>query len=44
MQPRAFLKYPGSKGKLLSQYEPFLPEKFNTYYEAFLGGGSMFFH
>ncbi|MCU0524049.1 MAG: DNA adenine methylase [Elainella sp. Prado103] len=41
--PRPFLKWAGGKGQLLSQYEPFFPARFSTYYEPFLGGGAIFF-
>ncbi|MEA5450232.1 DNA adenine methylase [Leptolyngbya sp. CCNP1308] len=44
LHPRPFLKWAGGKGRLLSQYEPFLPAAIDTYYEPFLGGGAMFFH
>ncbi len=43
-QARPFLKWAGGKGRLLSQYEPFLPAAIDTYYEPFLGGGAVFFH
>ncbi len=42
--PRPFLKWVGGKGQLISQYAPFLPATFSTYYEPFLGGGAIFFH
>jgi DNA adenine methylase len=44
LAPRPFLKWAGGKGRLLSQYEPFLPTTIDTYYEPFLGGGAVFFH
>ncbi|WOD38200.1 DNA adenine methylase [Nodosilinea sp. E11] len=44
LQPRPFLKWAGGKGRLLSQYEPFLPMAIDTYYEPFLGGGAVFFY
>ncbi len=44
LYPRPFLKWAGGKGRLLSQYEPFLPQRIDTYYEPFLGGGAVFFH
>lgn len=44
LYPRPFLKWAGGKGRLLRQYEPFLPQAIDTYYEPFLGGGAMFFH
>lgn len=42
--PRPFLKWAGGKGRLLNQYQPFLPQHFSRYHEPFLGGGAVFFH
>lgn len=44
LSPRPFLKWAGGKGQLLAQYQLFFPKQFTTYYEAFLGGGAVFFH
>lgn len=41
---RPFLRWAGSKRKLLKFLRPYIPAKWNKYYEPFLGGGSMFFH
>ncbi len=38
-----FVKWAGGKRNLLNVIEPLLPSKFNTYYEAFVGGGALFF-
>jgi len=38
-----FVKWVGGKRGLLSQIIPFLPEKFNNYFEPFVGGGALFF-
>src|SRR5437762_8045483 len=37
------LNWPGGKRLLVKQIVPFVPEKFNCYYEPFLGGGALFF-
>jgi DNA adenine methylase len=36
------LRYPGGKSKALDQIVPFLPPKFSSYREPFVGGGSLF--
>ncbi len=41
--PRPFLKWAGGKTNLLSMLLAYCPQKFNTYYEPFLGGGALFF-
>lgn len=40
---RPFLKWAGGKTQLFEQLQPFVPEKFRTYHEPFLGGGAVFF-
>jgi DNA adenine methylase len=40
---RPFLRWAGSKRKLLRHLIPYIPATFNKYYEPFLGGGSMIF-
>ena len=32
------------KTQLLKELEQFVPSSYNTYIEAFLGGGALFFH
>lgn len=39
-----FLKWAGSKRKLLRHIVPLIPSSFERYYEPFLGGGALFFH
>lgn len=39
-----FLKWPGGKRWLVSKHNNIFPKEFNTYFEPFLGGGSVFFH
>ncbi|MCX8530862.1 Dam family site-specific DNA-(adenine-N6)-methyltransferase [Chryseobacterium luquanense] len=41
---KPFLKWAGGKTQLLKELERFLPSAYNTYIEAFLGGGALFFH
>jgi DNA adenine methylase len=39
-----FLKWAGGKSQLLATYAQFFPEKYNNYFEPFIGGGAVFFH
>mgnify|MGYP003627973972 CR=1 FL=1 len=41
--PKPFIKWVGSKRRLLHLLKPHLPEQFEFYYEPFLGSGSLFF-
>lgn len=41
--PRPFLRWAGSKQKLLAEIIDVLPSRYGTYYEPFLGSGAMFF-
>ncbi|MDD3054745.1 MAG: DNA adenine methylase [Aliarcobacter sp.] len=38
-----FVKWVGGKRGLLTQIIPLLPQKFNNYFEPFVGGGALFF-
>jgi DNA adenine methylase len=40
---RPFLRWAGSKRRLLKHLIPYVPAQWNRYYEPFLGGGSLFF-
>ena len=42
-QARPFLRWAGSKQRLLSRLLPLVPESFAHYYEPFLGSGALFF-
>lgn len=41
--PRPFIRWAGSKQRLLSQLVEHLPSGFRSYYEPFMGAGSMYF-
>ena len=38
-----FVKWAGGKRQLLSQIKERMPEKYNNYYEPFVGGGAVIF-
>lgn len=40
---RPFLRWAGSKRKLLKHLIPFIPKNYGRYFEPFLGGGALFF-
>ena len=42
MELKPFIKWAGGKRQLLSQLLMHVPEKFNNYFEPFLGGGALF--
>lgn len=39
-----FLKWAGGKRQLLKEIDKYIPSKFSTYYEPFLGGGALLFN
>ena len=41
---KPFVKWAGGKRKLAPEIARYVPEKFNNYYEPFVGGGAVFFH
>lgn len=41
---KPIIKYRGGKQKELPYFEKYIPTKINTYYEPFLGGGSVYFY
>jgi DNA adenine methylase len=41
--PRPFVKWAGGKKQLLSLLAERVPEHFGTYFEPFVGGGSLLF-
>lgn len=43
-EAKPFIQWVGGKREMIPQYKPFIPNKYRTYFEPFLGGGAMFFH
>jgi len=43
IEARPFVKWAGGKSQLLEKLVEFAPEKFENYFEPFLGGGALFF-
>jgi len=38
-----FIKWAGGKQRLLAQFQPYFPERFERYFEPFVGSGAVFF-
>src|SRR5699024_10065459 len=43
MSIKPFLKWAGGKRQLLPEIQKFIPSKYNTYYEPFIGAGAVLF-
>lgn len=41
---KPFVKWAGGKRQLIKKIEEILPNKYNSYYEPFVGGGALLFH
>ncbi len=41
---KPFLKWAGGKTQLIAELSKYIPARFNTYIEPFMGGGALFFH
>ena len=41
---KPILKYSGGKSKEIPFFVRYIPKKYDTYYEPFIGGGALFFH
>ncbi|WP_223810430.1 DNA adenine methylase [Campylobacter sp. LR291e] len=44
LESKPFLKWAGGKRNILEFILPFVPKKFNNYFEPFLGGAALFFY
>lgn len=42
-QPQPFVKWAGGKRQILDDIKKYIPEKFSSYYEPFVGGGAVLF-
>ena len=43
LKGKPFVKWAGGKRQIMNEIKKLVPEKFNTYYEPFVGGGAVFF-
>jgi len=43
LKGKPFVKWAGGKRQVMAEIKKYLPEKYNTYYEPFVGGGAVFF-
>ncbi len=44
VKPAPFVKWAGGKRQLLNEIIARMPQRYNTYYEPFVGGGALFFN
>ena len=44
IKPRPFIKWAGSKTKIVKKLYKYVPKQFENYYEPFLGSGAFFFY
>ncbi|MGI0077379.1 MAG: DNA adenine methylase, partial [Nitrosopumilaceae archaeon] len=44
LTPKPFVKWAGGKRQLLPILSKYIPKKFDSYFEPFLGGGAVLFH
>ena len=44
LEIRPYLKWAGGKRQLIDRILKFVPAKFTTYYEPFVGAGAVLFH
>lgn len=43
IKPKPFVKWAGGKKQIIHELIQRIPDRFNTYYEPFIGGGALFF-
>ena len=43
LKGKPFVKWAGGKRQIMSDLKKYMPDRFNTYYEPFVGGGAVFF-
>ena len=41
---KSMIKYRGGKTKEIPNFEKYIPDNFDTYYEPFFGGGAVYFY
>lgn len=43
LKVKPFVKWAGGKRQIIDKLKKYMPKKFNTYYEPFVGGGAVLF-